>query len=354
MSKKNNDIQYFIHPKLRDQAHSLYRRGGPYRSAAEKVLALIELVSSGHENPLSAYKTTNHGEDRINHCIKYDITGRCRLITVQTKKKVILLFVGSHDETEKWLNSHRGTRFVERGGEIDYIRLYITSKGREDSTSDELCYSSGQLFEQLSTKEYDWVADGVARSDLVKIEKLNSFSSDKELYAAINGIRDETKKMLFLDLLLSLKSGDLQEAKRRILFEQGEYKELPESPVVSGPNIQQIPVDDPTYSQLFEHFVKTADYKQWMLFMHPDQQAMVDVDFSVPAKLIGVSGSGKTCVVVKRAVRLAQKYPKERILVVTLNRSLAALIKELVDTVAIGDIRQYIDVKPLFQVCQQY
>jgi superfamily I DNA and RNA helicase len=71
--------------------------------------------------------------------------------------------------------------------------------------------------------------------------------------------------------------------------------------------------------------------------MHPEQERCVDVDFSASSKLLGVSGSGKTCVLVKRAVRLANKYPSEKVLVVTLNRSLANLIKELVDVVAVGD-----------------
>ncbi|MBV5275891.1 MAG: AAA family ATPase [Lamprocystis purpurea] len=91
----------------------------------------------------------------------------------------------------------------------------------------------------------------------------------------------------------------------------------------------------------------------WMLFLHPDQQEVVDKDFSSPAKLSGVSGSGKTCIVVKRAVRLADTYEGERVLILTLNRQLARLINEMVEAACPVDVRSRIDVKPFFSLCQE-
>jgi excinuclease UvrABC ATPase subunit len=66
------------------------------------------------------------------------------------------------------------------------------------------------------------------------------------------------------------------------------------------------------------------------------------VTVRIPLGLItavtGVSGSGKTCVLIHRAIRLAHKYPDEPILVLTLNAALAALIESLVD-VSRGEMR---------------
>jgi superfamily I DNA and RNA helicase len=67
-----------------------------------------------------------------------------------------------------------------------------------------------------------------------------------------------------------------------------------------------------------------------MVFLHEGQKRVVDEDFEMPAVLTGVSGSGKTCVLVHRAKRLSRKYPQDRILVLTLNKSLARLIENLV------------------------
>src|SRR5690606_1994087 len=61
-----------------------------------------------------------------------------------------------------------------------------------------------------------------------------------------------------------------------------------------------------------------------------------DEDFDRPVVFTGVSGSGKTCVLVHRALRLSKLYPGEPILLVTLNRSLASLIERLLERLSGG------------------
>ena len=44
-----------------------------------------------------ADQVTNHGESRIKHCIKHDLPGACRLVTVQNEGVIYILFVGDHE-----------------------------------------------------------------------------------------------------------------------------------------------------------------------------------------------------------------------------------------------------------------
>ena len=64
--------------------------------------------------------------------------------------------------------------------------------------------------------------------------------------------------------------------------------------------------------------------------MHPDQDKIMREDFQGPHSFL-VSGSGKTCIAIKRAFRLAQEDKNRKILVVTLNPCLAGLIKKLLE-----------------------
>ena len=82
-----------------------------------------------------------------------------------------------------------------------------------------------------------------------------------------------------------------------------------------------------------------------MVFLHEGQKRVVDEDFEMPAVLTGVSGSGKTCVLVHRAKRLSRKYPQDRILVLTLNKSLARLIENLVTQICSPEEKTRIDVR---------
>ncbi len=348
-------IQYFKKPELVTQAQSLYRRGGGFKRAGEKVLSIVTLITSNERNPLKDLKITNHGETRIDKCVKYDLTSACRLVTVQDKNKIILLFVGDHNEVDKWLDRNKGKRFVtDENGRIEEIHT-ISEKIDEYSKHEfNHEYSPGKLYELLPEDVFDELVVGCGRSHIRSIELLHCFSTDDEVFEAAELFDDEGKKNLFLDILILLRENKPDEAIKRIAYDKKLLHDLTDDHVSATESIYSIPTDDPTYAELFSHFIKTADYKQWMLFMHPEQQTIVDLDFKGSAKLLGVSGSGKTCVVVKRAVRLAKKYPGEEILIVTLNRSLSRLIKELVDVVCLNEVSNRVHVKPFFKVCQEH
>ncbi|WP_051171370.1 UvrD-helicase domain-containing protein [Spongiibacter marinus] len=355
LKKNNNELQYFQAPGLRDMAHALYQRGGSFQKASNTVMTIIGRVASGFGNPLEGLKATNHGETRLRKCVKYDLTGACRLVTVQDGGKVILLFVGDHDDEDKWLDAKRGCKFVVDGkGRLDCVPEMSSTLGPGERVPLPSEYTKGKLFELLCERDFDELVESVPRSSIRIIEGLHSFSSDDEVFDSVENIEDEGIKELVLDVLVALKAGDVEGAQRRLAYQRGELSEISEKLADESERIFQIPQNDPSFSELFSHFVKTADYKQWMLFMHPEQQEIVDKDFTGSAKLLGVSGSGKTCVVVKRAIRLAEKYPDENVLIVTLNRSLARLIRELVDVVALESVKGRVQVKPFFSVCQEY
>lgn len=348
-------LQFFHKPEILEQAHELYRSGGPFRKAGEKVLAIIQLITSGERNPLSDLKVTNHGETRLEKCIKYDLAGASRLVTIQDNNKVFLLCVGKHDFVDKWLDSNRGKKFVvNECGVLEEIKVLSKTLNEGEKPVVNTEYSPGRLYEQIPGYEFDFLVDGVERNVVRDIEGLHAFSTEDDIYDVMDRISNKELQFLNLDVFTLLKAGQVEQAVSRLSYERGRLEDLDESAVDPSDTVFEIPTDDPRYAELFEHFVKTSDYKKWMLFMHPEQQELVDHDFKGSSKLLGISGSGKTCVVVKRAVRLAEKYTADDILVVTLNRSLARLIKELVDVVASEQVGKRIHVKPFFKVCQEY
>ncbi|CAL8900492.1 3'-5' exonuclease [Kocuria varians] len=75
-----------------------------------------------------------------------------------------------------------------------------------------------------------------------------------------------------------------------------------------------------------EKALASGDFEAWRLFLHPDQQEYVDKKTSGPFRLSGGAGTGKTVVLVHRAVRLARENPEARILVVSYTRNLVDMI----------------------------
>jgi superfamily I DNA/RNA helicase len=105
------------------------------------------------------------------------------------------------------------------------------------------------------------------------------------------------------------------------------------------------------------------DFEPWMLWLHPDQKRVVDEDYDSPCILRGISGSGKTIILLHRARRLAHLYPDETIGILTLNRSLARLLENLLSKLCPEHERRTIKVEAFYDYfkaviseigCEQY
>ena len=64
-------------------------------------------------------------------------------------------------------------------------------------------------------------------------------------------------------------------------------------------------------------------WEKWTIFLHPDQQHIVERDYGGPARVSGSAGTGKTIVALHRAVFLARAHPDSRVLLTTFTETLA-------------------------------
>lgn len=107
--------------------------------------------------------------------------------------------------------------------------------------------------------------------------------------------------------------------------------------------------------EALEKVLASGNFASWRIFLHPEQQKYVDVNAKGPYRLTGGAGTGKTVVLVHRAVRLARKAKGEgrdpRIVLTTYTRNLAdslesqvrALDDSIERTTTLGRSGVYID-----------
>lgn len=346
---------------LKEQIRGLYRRGGQYQKAAEKIRSILGAINMDTENPFKGIPTTNNGESRIKNCVKYDLNGFCRLITIRDNNVCALLFAGDHDACDKWLNVNKNyTLTINEEYEITGIR--ITDALTENNIPQPVkeVITEGKLIFKLKDKYLEIIEDNIRASSFKKISGLDSFSDEEDILDALERIQDEKVQEMVFDVLIYLKEDDLDRAKDRILvFEEGIKKLSDADPsdvqkVTSGEEF--VSMED-FIGRDFQKIIESNNWLDWMLFMHPQQKKVVDEDYNGPARLLGVSGSGKTCVVVNRAIRLARKYKNEQILITTINRSLAELIDDLIQKALESEtdskeLEKQIEVKSFWQVCR--
>ena len=103
-------------------------------------------------------------------------------------------------------------------------------------------------------------------------------------------------------------------------------------PQVPGPAVAGVdPFDHPDAQRRFlvmrdwEELERALNYpwEKWAVFLHPAQRAIVERDFSGPARVSGSAGTGKTIVALHRAVHLARTNHNARVLLTTFSEMLA-------------------------------
>ncbi len=103
--------------------------------AASQYLQIIKCIRQGKwHSDIITCKRTKNGEYRLKNCVKYDLGNGYRLVTVKDGNNLFITFAGSHDQTDRWIDTHRYDDFCEDD------KLYITEliESAETLSADEL------------------------------------------------------------------------------------------------------------------------------------------------------------------------------------------------------------------------
>lgn len=68
-------------------------------------------------------------------------------------------------------------------------------------------------------------------------------------------------------------------------------------------------------------------WDRWTVFLHPEQQQLVEREYNGPARVAGSAGTGKTIVALHRAAHVARENPNSRVLLTTFTDTLASALR---------------------------
>ena len=106
-------------------------------------------------------------------------------------------------------------------------------------------------------------------------------------------------------------------------------------PRVPAPVVSASPFEHPDALRRFrvvanmEELARALDYPwdKWTVFLHPEQQQLVEHNYTGPARVSGSAGTGKTIVALHRAAYLARTNPDARVLLTTFSDALASQLQ---------------------------
>jgi superfamily I DNA/RNA helicase len=182
---------------------------------------------------------------------------------------------------------------------------------------------------------YEWQSLGLPDAALRFAEAVSGDDYERDadgILAQLDELADYEKASLVLDLMAHAHAQEWPALHQRIKVVVDQAVVVPQDEVLpamlSPDNVESfVTFDD---SDEFNAFFDHHSLADWMLFLHPEQRKVSERDFKGPARLRGVSGSGKTSVLVHRARYLAKKY-RQPILLVTFTESMRKLLDRLAD-----------------------
>jgi hypothetical protein len=327
------------------------RSGGMHARAAKKAAEIEMNLRAGLDIQST---TTDHGESRIQHCVKYDLGNGFRLVTVQHGELAVILFIGDHDSTDHWLNKNKGLEAVidRRDWRVEFTIPRSEPPWRVRQTDTEAITPSNLPFLQRITG-VDWetaIGSKAARSFLLKFDEEGD---DQELLEILEEIRGHYPREadLCLTAINHLKEGQQSAAQAAVDVYLGIAKPasdgipLTEEVFRADANHGRFVILNDLDDAELERFYDPLRFQDWMLCLHAGQKRVVKEDYPGPVLLTGVSGSGKTCVLVHRASRMAKENTNERVLVLTMNQTLARLIQNLAERLCLDGEHDRIHVK---------
>jgi hypothetical protein len=142
---------------LPKQLGGLRKAGKKAELAAGKCeIILNEVRQNGCQCEKVLCQRTRNGELRIKNCVKYDLGGGYRLVTIRVDCHLFIPFVGSHDDTDQWIEHHRCDTFVPRK------LLYRCEERVAQSDLAERSHSEPQMVDDLGNEYEDQL---IARLD---------------------------------------------------------------------------------------------------------------------------------------------------------------------------------------------
>ena len=336
--------------QFREAQYKMRLAAGARSQGVVRVLALFEQARRGVDSFASLPSRT---DARIANCVVYTVNDHCDLVGIKTEDTFYPFFIGEPNQVESWIAANPGL-----------VLTVDCSTHRIESTVVSPDEAEPQLHPPAPTTENVPFLRRVMGLDLASLvpaayirrglERLDETSTDEDIREVLDSVPSEDARKFLLDVINLVRAGDLVGAEARIRLRSGEACPVAdaasvESDVLSrGTSSDRVVVINDLNDKLWEQFFDAKHFQEWIFHLAWEQRRVAESNFERPVVLTGVSGSGKTCILVHRARYLARKYHGERIAVMTLNRTLADLLRNLVQQLCTDEERKNIHVMAFY------
>lgn len=206
--------------------------------------------------------------------------------------------MGTHDHVSSFLDGHKGYVFDEKTGKLRELRIGTAIETAVEMVPSAALKAEQKIPDQTRVPLFEGFTDdmlrnlGVPDDDFPAIRRLDD-PNDFECMTLLQALAETAPKAA--DALLAYATGNSETRQTVIDLASGSAKladQFPEAAMLDGSNRSEefLTFED---SSALRGVLDRGTLQQWQLFLHPDQRSLVERTFSRPARLRGISGSGK-------------------------------------------------------------
>lgn len=335
---------------FRDHLFRLGTLGGAKPLVVQQVHQIFRDIQRGL-NPFDSLSVS--GESRLVGAKRYALDHGCELVVVEHEYTIFPAFVGTREDADGWCDAHAGCVVsYDHTGRISLTTVTVEEPTVEHLKTQGLSAEAGPFLRRL--ENFDPVEYGIPKLASKILLKLDDGSAPQDIDEALDLIQSADLRRFFFDLINLLRANDIKGAEQRRRLREGDAIAGEDAGVLAATaaslpiNSDQALVVNKLSEEELCRLLDPQNFEEWMLFLHPDQRQFADAVCERPMVLTGVSGSGKTCILVHRARTLALRYPSQKIGILTLSRTLALLLRNLVDRLCTPDERANIHVMTFY------
>lgn len=310
--------------QFNNSRRALIQRQGDAQIAHGIIESILGKVRKGLD-PLRDIPFTERNE--VHGLRVHSVSAEHRLLVIHIDGKNYLVIVGKDSEIEEWIRVNAGATFAV---DLGNARLTRTQVDVPRTDAETVMTTENKPF--LERVAEDIVRAEIPDEYLEKVSSIDEDTSPEEREEALAEIMDPDLRAMLRDVLELARTGREEAAKARVKLYSGDAVPLQDAPELHEAALESMENSDvlvdlsTTDEADFVKIMDAVEDEKWMWFLHPGQERVVVENFPNPCVLTGVSGSGKTSVLLHRARRLAAKHQDQEILVLTLNESLARMI----------------------------
>jgi hypothetical protein len=138
-------------------------QGGYAAIAAEKAEEFIcILTGTNPANGRARFRFTRKGEYRIKNCRKVDLGCGYRIVCIQKDQRLVLMYIGTHDDCFRWIERHRMAEYDLDGVAKDaWVEVGADQSGKLPK-GEQIC-DEGRFADTYEARIMDQIDDTVLR-----------------------------------------------------------------------------------------------------------------------------------------------------------------------------------------------